>query len=95
MRITNNLSYKSDSIQQLKNCLSNLKLYSINYAKVKKQFLQEIENYKNFPHLVSIDEFSMNYAFGYHLYHNIEDARSKEAMFIELKNYLSSLNLAA
>ena len=75
--------------------LERKKLYIINYTKIKKQFIQEIKNYHNYPELVSIEEFAMNYSLGYHICHNIEDFFSKESMFIEVKKFLESINFAA
>ena len=71
------------------------KLYAINYTMVRKRFIEEIENYKNYPELIDINEFSMNYSFGYHSYNNIDDMNSKQAMFIEVKNYIKTLRLAS
>ena len=70
-------------------------LYAINYTMVRKRFIEEIENYKNYPELIDINEFSMNYSFGYHSYNNIDDMNSKQAMFIEVKNYIKTLRLAS
>ncbi|WP_298541968.1 hypothetical protein [uncultured Aquimarina sp.] len=75
--------------------LNNHKLYTINYSNIERRFAEEIENYKNHPELISIDEFSMNYSFGYHSSNNIDDMYSKEAMFIEVKNYLETIKMCA
>lgn len=71
------------------------KRYSINYSMLIEQFTEELENYKNHPELIDIEEFSMNYSFGYHYSNNIDDVNSKEAMFIEIKDYLNNLRLSA
>ncbi len=75
--------------------IDNDKLYAINYANLKRRFFEEIEKYKNNPELIDVEEFSMNYTFGYHFCNNIDDTYSKQAMFIEVKSYLSTLNLRA
>ncbi len=75
--------------------LNNDKLYAINYANLRRRFIEEIENYKNNPELIDIEEFSMNYSFGYHYCNNIDDMNSKEAMFIEVKGYLKTLTIRA
>ncbi|SEM06653.1 hypothetical protein SAMN04487910_4031 [Aquimarina amphilecti] len=74
---------------------NDYKLYAINYSNVEMRFAEELENYKNYPELIDIDEFSMNYSFGYHSYNNIDDLQSKEAMFIEVKSYLKNLRMCA
>ena len=79
-------------------CIDNLhkdKLYAINYTRLYNRFTEEIENYKNHPELIDINEFSMNYSFGYHFYNNIDDLNSQQAMFIEVKNYIKTLRIAA
>lgn len=83
----------NQKVNQLIDNLNNDKLYSINYSNVKRRFIEEIENYKNHPELINIEEFSMNYSFGYHSCHNIDDMSSKQAMFIEVKSYLSALKM--
>lgn len=69
------------------------KLYAINYTNLKRRFIEEIENYKNNPELIDINEFSMNYSFGYHSCNNIDDMNSKEAMYIEVRSYLKNLSI--
>jgi len=83
----------NNTVYQLINKLNNEKRYAINYPNLKMRFIQEIENYKNYPELVCVEEFSMNYSFGYHYVHNIDDMRSRQAMFIEVKTYLNTLKL--
>ncbi|WP_299258545.1 hypothetical protein [uncultured Aquimarina sp.] len=73
----------------------NHKLYAINYSNVERRFAEELENYKNYPELIDIEEFSMNYSFGYHCSNDIDDIHSKEAMFIEVKSYLKNLRMCA
>lgn len=75
--------------------LNNHKLYTINYSNVEIRFAEELESYKNHPELIDIEEFSMNYSFGYHYSNNIDDIYSKEAMFIEVKSYLNNLKMCA
>ncbi len=75
-------------------CFEN-KPFAINYSNLLTQYEKEIENYKNYPELMDIDEFSMNYSFGYHFCNNIDDAISKQAMFFEVKNYLKTIKAAA
>ncbi len=89
------LAKLNQSVNQLIQNLNNDKLYAINYANVKGRFLEELKNYKNNPELIDIDEFSMNYSFGYHSCNNIDDLLSKQAMFVEVKSYLNTLNLRA
>jgi len=69
--------------------------YGINYSNLTKSYLLELERYKNYPQLLDIDEFSMNYSFGYHSSNNIDSMQSKEAMFLEVKNYLADLKFSA
>ncbi|RZS99059.1 hypothetical protein EV197_0263 [Aquimarina brevivitae] len=71
------------------------KLYVLNYAKIKDQFRQEVNNYRNHPELINIEEFAMNYSLGYHICHNIEDFISKECMFLEVKKYLEGIHFFA
>jgi len=85
----------NNTVNQLIENLNNEKLYAINYSNVKRRFIEEIENYKNNPELIDINEFSMNYSFGYHSCNNIDDISSKEAMFIEVKSYLKTLPIRA
>ncbi len=87
----NQLKKLNQKVNQLIDNLNNEKLYSINYSNVKRRFIEEIENYKNNPELINIEEFSMNYSFGYHSCNNIDDVFSKEAMFIEVKSYLKTI----
>ncbi|WP_109301697.1 hypothetical protein [Aquimarina sp. AU474] len=82
-------------VNQLIDNLNDNKLYAINYSNLKRRFIEEIENYKNNPELIDIEEFSMNYSFGYHAFNNIDDLLSKEAMFIEVKSYLRTLKIRA
>ena len=89
--LSNSLTIELDGL----NSASKKKLYIINYTKIKKQFFQEIKNYHKYPELVSIEEFAMNYSLGYHICHNIEDFFSKEAMYIEVKKFLESINFVA
>ncbi len=79
------------TVNQLIENLNNDKLYAINYTNLKTRFIEEIEKYKHAPELIDINEFSMNYSFGYHYCNNIDDMRSKEAMFIEVKRYINNL----
>lgn len=81
----------NNKVNQLIDDLNNNKSYVINYSNLKRRFVEEIENYKNSPELINIEEFSMNYSFGYHCYNNIDDMYSKEAMYIEIKSYLRAL----
>ncbi|WP_027393296.1 hypothetical protein [Aquimarina latercula] len=74
---------------------NNNKLYAINYSNVERRFAEELENYKNHPELIDIEEFSINYSFGYHYSNDIDDLHSKEAMFIEVKSYLQNLRMCA
>ncbi len=83
----------NEKVNQLVDNLNNTKLYAINYSNLKRRFTEEIENYKNNPELIDIEEFSMNYSFGYHSYNNIDDVYSKEAMYIEVKSYLRTLKM--
>ncbi|MBW1298522.1 hypothetical protein [Aquimarina litoralis] len=71
--------------------LDTNKLYAINYSNLKQRFAEELENYKNHPELIDIEEFSANYAFGYHSSNNIDSMCSKQAMFIEVKSYLNNI----
>ncbi|WP_299220977.1 hypothetical protein [uncultured Aquimarina sp.] len=75
--------------------LNSHKLYTINYSNIERRFAEEIENYKSYPELINIEEFSMNYSFGYHYSNNIDDMYSKEAMYIEVKSYLNNLKMCA
>lgn len=79
----------------LKDHSRSTKLYSINFSNVKSRFIEEIKNYKNHPELIDINEFSMNYSFGYHFLHKIDNMNSKEAMYLEIKDYLNSLKMCA
>ncbi len=83
------------SVYRIIENLNNDKLYAINYSNLRKRFVEELEKYKSHPELIDIDEFSMNYSFGYHTYNNIDDMNSKEAMFIEVKRYINTLKMAA
>ncbi len=83
----------NNKVNQLIANFNTNKLYAVNYSNVRNRFIEEIENYKNHPELIDIDEFSMNYSFGYHFCNDINDLQSKEAMFIEIKSYLKNLNL--
>ncbi|TSE06706.1 hypothetical protein [Aquimarina algiphila] len=85
----------NNRVGQLIDDLNTNKLYAINYSNLKRRFTEEIENYKNNPELIDIEEFSMNYSFGYHCYNNIDDVYSKEAMYIEVKSYLRTLEVRA
>ncbi len=85
----------NSAINQLVDNLNSEKLYAINYTNVRKRFLEEIENYKNSPELIDINEFSMNYSFGYHSCNNIDDMLSKQAMFMEVSRYLKAIKIAA
>jgi len=85
------LTKLNQKINQLIDNLNNEKTYIINYSNVKRSFMEEIENYKNNPELIDIEEFSMNYSFGYHSCNNIDDVFSKEAMFMEIKTYLNTV----
>lgn len=85
----------SKNVYQLIEDLDTTKLYVINFKNLKQQFSEEIENYKNHPELIDIEEFSMNYAFGYHCSKGIDSFYSKQAMFIEVKNYLYELKMCA
>ena len=80
-------------VNQLINNLNNDKLYVINYSNVKRRFIEELKNYKNNPELIDIEEFSMNYSFGYHSCNNIDNMYSKQAMFIEVKTYLKTIKI--
>ncbi len=83
----------NNRVNQLIDDLNTNKLYAINYSNLKRRYTEEIENYKNNPELIDIEEFSMNYSFGYHCYNNIDDVYSKEAMYIEVKSYLKALKI--
>ncbi len=83
----------NDKVNQLIDNLNNEKLYAINYSNLTRRFVEELENYKCHPELIDIEEFSMNYSFGYHCYNNIDDAHSKQAMFIEVKSYLKTIKV--
>ncbi|WP_271768864.1 hypothetical protein [Aquimarina algiphila] len=85
----------NNRVGQLIDDFNTNKLYAINYSNLKRRFTEEIENYKNNPELIDIEEFSMNYSFGYHCYNNIDDVYSKEAMYIEVKSYLRTLEVRA
>lgn len=85
----------NNKVNQLIDNLNHNKIYVINYSNLTRRFIEEIENYKNYPELIDIDEFSMNYSFGYHYCNNIDDVNSKEAMFIEVKSYLKNLKIRA
>ncbi|MHA7055764.1 hypothetical protein ACWGOQ_0000985 [Aquimarina sp. M1] len=73
--------------------LPSHKLYVLNYSYIKRRFIEEIENYKTCPELIDINEFSMNYSFGYHFSNNIDNLYSKEAMYIEVKRFLKNLKV--
>jgi len=70
-------------------------LYIINYINLEQRYSEELKKYQNYPELIDINEFSKNYSFGYHLSNNIDDLSSREAMFNEIKNYLSNNQTAA
>ncbi|MCK8523774.1 hypothetical protein M0D21_19485 [Aquimarina sp. D1M17] len=89
------LTKLNHKVHQLINNINNDKLYAINYSNLKRRFTEELENYKNNPELIDIDEFSMNYSFGYHCFNNIDDTLSKQAMFIEVKSYLKTIPIRA
>jgi len=75
-------------------CFKN-KPFTINYSNVLTRYHEEIKNYKKHPELLDIDEFSMNYSFGYHFCNNIDDMTSKQAMFVEVKSFLQNIKIAA
>jgi len=75
-------------------CFKN-KAFGINYSNVLNQYKEEIKNYKKYPELMDIAEFSMNYSFGYLFYNNIDDMTSKQEMFMEVKSFLENVKIAA
>lgn len=89
----NQVKKLNHKVNQLIDNLNRDKLYVINYSNLKRRFKEEIENYKNNPELIDIEEFSMNYSFGYHSYNNIDNMYSKQAMFIEVKTYLNTIKV--
>ncbi|MDY8136974.1 hypothetical protein [Aquimarina sp. 2201CG5-10] len=89
----NQLKKINNKVHQLIKGIHNDKPYAINYSNLRKRFTEEIENYKNHPELIDIDEFSMNYTFGYHYSNNIDNVFSKEAMYIEVKSYLKTIKV--
>jgi len=60
--VWNQLKTFNHKVNQLIDTINSEKLYAINYSNVKRRFLEEIENYKNNPELIDINEFSMNYS---------------------------------
>ncbi|MGY3791768.1 hypothetical protein [uncultured Aquimarina sp.] len=85
----------NDKVYQIIDGLDTHKLYAINYKNLKQRFAEELENYKNHPELIDIEEFSANYVFGYHSSNNIDSMYSKQAMFIEVKSYLNNMRNCA
>ncbi len=83
----------NNKVQGIIDNLEHTKLYNIDYTDILGRFTESVKNYKNHPELIDIDEFSMNYVFGYHTVNGIESKLSKEAMFIEVSDYLKTLKI--
>ncbi|MBP2833172.1 hypothetical protein J8281_13340 [Aquimarina sp. U1-2] len=75
-------------------CFKN-KPFAINYSNLLTQYQEAIENYRHYPELMDIDEFSLNYSFGYLFSTNNDDVMSKQIMFYHVKHYLRSIQIAA
>lgn len=67
-------------------------LYLFDYEDVKKQYSKVMEQYKNCPELMDVDDFSKNYSFAYYQKQGLLDYQEDaEKMTVDVLNYLRDL----
>lgn len=82
----NLISRVGDTIYNLINNYNNETLY-VDYEDLKIAFIQNVEEWKNNPEMVDVDEFSANYVFSKYKDHTAEQ---KEMLYAQAKEFLKS-----
>jgi hypothetical protein len=81
-----------DGIYNFIDNYNNDTLYLFDYEDVKKQYLAVMEQYKNYPGLMDIEDFSKNYSFAYYQKQGLLDYQEDaEKMTIDVLSYLCNL----
>ncbi len=73
----------NDKVNRIIDNFNNEKLYMMDYVHI-------LEQYKELG-IGDIDEFCASYAFGMHIGRPYDSPESREAMYLELRDYLNNL----